>query len=193
LPDEVPTVTQAVVVVVALPEVPVTVISYVPVVVVDVVLAVSVAACAVELLIVTDVGERLQVTGLEALDGEVVTAQVSATVPENEPDGVTVIVEVLPEVAPGLLTLIVPLFKRVKSLEPLASQKPLQPARSRGMNSASVPHFFHPIAAPSSGTHLSAKILSDAHASLHAHKQSVRFSDKDARGGDFAYERSERR
>ena len=148
LPETVPTRTQAVVVVVALPEVPVTVISYVPVVVVDVVLAVKVAVCAVELLSVTDVGERLQVTGLEAFDGDVVTAQVSATVPVNELDGVTVIVEVLPEVAPGLLTLMVPLFERVKSEEPIGFQKPLQPARSSGAASANPVHFFNLIAAP---------------------------------------------
>jgi len=115
---------------------------------VDVVVAVSVAVSAVELLSVTDVGERLHVTGLAAPDGDVVTAQVSVTVPENELDGVTVIVEVLPEVAPGLLTLMVPLLERVKSEEPTGFQKPLQPASSRGVNSASVPHFFDPIATP---------------------------------------------
>jgi hypothetical protein len=112
---------------------------------VDVVLAVSVAVCAVELLIVTDVGARLQVTGLEALDGDVVTAQVSATVPVNELDGVTVIVEVLPEVAPGLLTLMAPLLERVKSEEPIGSQKPLQPTRSNGAISANPKNFFKPI------------------------------------------------
>jgi hypothetical protein len=115
---------------------------------VDVVLAVRVAVSAVEPLIATDVGERLHVTGLVAPDGDVVTAQVSATVPENELDGVTVIVEVLPEVAPGLLTLMVPLLERLKSEEPTGFQKPLQPARSRGIHSASVPHFFDPIATP---------------------------------------------
>jgi hypothetical protein len=115
---------------------------------VDVVLAVSVAVSAVELLIVTDVGERLQVTGLVALDGDVVTAQVSATVPLNELDGVTVIVEVLPDVAPGLLTVMVPLLERVKSEEPIGFQKPLQPARSSGAASANPVHFFNLIAAP---------------------------------------------
>jgi hypothetical protein len=113
---------------------------------VDVVLAVSVAVSAVELLIVTDVGERLQVTGLVALDGDVVTAQVSATVPENELDGVTVIVEV--PVAPAVLTLMAPLLERVKSEEPIGFQKPLQPARSSGAASANPVHFFNLIAAP---------------------------------------------
>jgi hypothetical protein len=116
---------------------------------VDVVLAVSVAVCAVELLNVRDVGERLHVTGLEALDGDVVTAQVSATVPVNELDGVAVTVDVLPDVAPGLLTVMVALFVRLKSEEPVgASQNPLQPASSSGAASANPNHFFNPIAAP---------------------------------------------
>jgi hypothetical protein len=117
--------------------------------VVDVVLAVSVAVCAVELLSVTVVGERLQVTGLVAFEGDVVTAQVSATAPLNELDGVTVTVDVLPDVAPGLPTVIVPLLERVKSLEPTAFQKPLQPTRNRGANKTNFTHFFDPIAAPS--------------------------------------------
>jgi hypothetical protein len=112
---------------------------------VDVVVAVSVVVSAVEPLIVTVVGERLQVTGLEALDGDVVTAQVSATAPENELDGVTVIVEV--PVAPAVLTLMAPLFERVKS-EPIGSQKPLQPTSSSGAASANSVHFFNLIAAP---------------------------------------------
>jgi hypothetical protein len=151
VPEEAPTTTQAVAVVVALPEVPVTVISYVPAVVVDVVVAVSVAVWAVELLNVRDVGERLHVTGLVAPAGDVVTAQVSATVPVNELDGVTVIVEVLPEVAPALLTAMVPLFERLKSEEPIGFQKPLQPVSSSGVASANPNHFFNPIAAPPQG------------------------------------------
>jgi hypothetical protein len=112
---------------------------------VEVVLAVSVAVWAVELLIVTDVGERLHVTGLEPPVGDVVTAQVSATVPVNELEGVTVTVEVLPEVAPGLLTLMAPLLERVKLVPAGASQKPLQPDRSRGANNTSLmqPRFIH--------------------------------------------------
>ena len=114
----------------------------------DVVVAVRVAVSAVELLTVTDVGERLHVTGLEALDGDVVTAQVSATVPLNELDGVTVIVELLPALAPGLLTVIVPLLERVKSEEPIGFQKPLQLNSSRGAASANPVRFFNLIAAP---------------------------------------------
>jgi hypothetical protein len=104
------------------------------------VLAVSAEVWAVELLIVTDTGERLHVTGLEAPVGEVVTAQVSATVPLNELDGVTVIVEVLPDVEPGLLTLIAPLLDREKSLELTWFQKPLQPDRNRGANNINLIH-----------------------------------------------------
>ena len=96
----------------------------------DVVLAVSVAVCAVELVTETDVGERLQVTGLVASEGDVVTAQVRSTVPLNELAGVTVIVDVLPEVAPGL-TEIAPLLEREK-LEPAGFQKPLQPVKRIG-------------------------------------------------------------
>jgi hypothetical protein len=51
-------------------------------------------------VIETDVGERLH-PGLVGLERELVTAQASVTVPVKEFDGVTVIVEVLPVVAPG--------------------------------------------------------------------------------------------
>jgi hypothetical protein len=80
--------------------------------VLDVVVAVSVAVCALELLSVTELGDRAQVTGLVAFEGVVVTAQVRATVPLNEPDGVTVIVDVFPEVAPAV-TLMEPLLESV--------------------------------------------------------------------------------
>jgi hypothetical protein len=116
--------------------VPVTVISYVPVVVVEVVVAVSVAVWAVVPLRVTEAGDRAHVTGLVALEGEVVTAQLRATVPLDEFVGVTVIVDVLPEVAPGLLTPMAPLLERVK-LAPAGSQKPLHPASSSGAASTS--------------------------------------------------------
>jgi hypothetical protein len=118
------------------------------VVVVDVVAAVSVAVCAVVLLIVTEVGERLHVVGLEAPDGEVVTAQVSVTVPVNEFVGVTVMVEVL--VAPGL-TVMLPLLVSVKLvlLPPLgACQKSPHPARSGAAASNSLAHCPSFIAAP---------------------------------------------
>ena len=49
---------------------------------------------------VTVADGMLQVTGLVALAGEVVTAQVSVTEPVNPFDGVTLTVEVLPVVAP---------------------------------------------------------------------------------------------
>jgi hypothetical protein len=109
---------------------------------VDVVVAVNVAVSAAELLSVTDVGDRLHVTGLVAFDSEVVTAQLRSTVPVNELEGVTVIVEVLPEVAPGLLTLIEPLLERVKLELEGPFQKPLQPAMSTGPISS---NFAHPL------------------------------------------------
>jgi hypothetical protein len=84
------------------------------------------------------------VTGLEAPEGDVATVQVRSTVPVNELDGVTVIVAVLPEAAPGLLTLTAPLLERLKSLELTGFQNPLQPDRSRGANNASfIPSFIH--------------------------------------------------
>ena len=66
---------------------------------------------------VTEVGFRLdapQVRGLAAPAGAVVTAQVRFTVLLNPPDGVTVIVDVLPDVAPAF-TVIAPLLPIVKS------------------------------------------------------------------------------
>ncbi len=73
--------------------------------------AVNVAVCAVVLLIVTEVGDRLQVAGLDAPEGELVTAQVRETEPVNELDGVTVMVA--SPVAPGL-TVMLPLLERLK-------------------------------------------------------------------------------
>jgi hypothetical protein len=91
------------------------------------VVAVSVDVCAVVLLIVTEVGERLHVVGLAAPEGEVVIAQVSATAPVNEFAGVTVMVAALPVVAPGV-TEMAPLLVRVKLvLPPGACQKFAQP------------------------------------------------------------------
>ena len=78
----------------------------------------------------TEFGVRPQVAGLVAPLGDVVTAHVSPTVPVKELDGVTVIVEVLPLVAPGLMVML-PLFERVKLLLPLELlQKPAQPVMS---------------------------------------------------------------
>lgn len=108
-------------------DVPVTVMSYVPTVVEEVVVAVSVEVCAVLLLNVSELVDRLHVAGLVALEGVLVTEHVSATVPVNELPGVTVIVDVLPDVAPGV-TLMLPLLERVKLVSVGALQKPLHPA-----------------------------------------------------------------
>jgi hypothetical protein len=78
----------------------------------------------------------------------VVTAQVSATVPVNELDGVTVMVEVLPVVAPGASEML-PLLESVKLLLPLgASQNPEHPASSGAAASNRRAHFPIFIAAP---------------------------------------------
>lgn len=69
--------------------------------VVEVVETVSVAVPAAAPLIATDAGIE-QVAGLVALAGLVVTAQLRLTVPVKPPAGVTLIVEVLPLVAPAL-------------------------------------------------------------------------------------------
>jgi uncharacterized membrane protein len=98
------------------------------VVVVDVVAAVSVEVTADVLVIEAEAGERVHVGTLVALEGEVVTAQLSATVPVNEFDGVTVMVAVV--LAPAL-TVTAPLLLSVKLVLPLppgASQKSPHPA-----------------------------------------------------------------
>jgi hypothetical protein len=92
--------------------------------------AVSVEGCAVALLKVSEVEERSHV-GLVALEGAVVTAQVSVTVPVKELPGVTVMVEV-PVVEPELMVM-APLLVSVKLvllLPPGACQKSPQPDRS---------------------------------------------------------------
>ena len=76
------------------------------------VVAAVVATVKVE-VVVAEAGFRLHVGASVAPDGLAVTAQVRLTVPVNEPDGVMVIVEVLPVVAPGE-TVIAPLFINVK-------------------------------------------------------------------------------
>jgi hypothetical protein len=116
------------------------------VVVEEVVAAVSVDVCADVSLMVTDVGERLQVAGLVALEGVLVTAQERETVPVNEFDGVTVMVAVLVE--PGL-TLMAPLLAREKLVLPLgACQKFPQPANSGAAASNTRAHVPILIAAP---------------------------------------------
>jgi hypothetical protein len=117
--------------------------------------AVSVVLSAVALLKVSELEERLHVVGLEAPAGAV-TAQVSVTVPVNELPGVTVIVAVLPVVAPGL-TLMLPLLERLKPVVLLllgASQKSPQPAISSAVTGkirAQFPIFIAAPFAPSSG------------------------------------------
>jgi hypothetical protein len=91
--------------------------------------AVSVAVCAAVLLNATEDGDRLHVGGADAPVGEVVTAQLSVTVPVNELPGVRVTVEV-PLVAPEAMVMAA-LLVRVKLvlLSPLgACQKSPQPA-----------------------------------------------------------------
>ena len=124
----VPTATQTVVVSVVLPETPLTVIWYAPAVVEDVVVAVSEEVCAVALLKVSDVGERLHVVGLVAFVGEV-TEQLSVTVPVNELAGVTVMVELPDE---PWATVMLPLLEseKLELLPPGGSQKSPQPANS---------------------------------------------------------------
>jgi len=111
------------------------------------VVAVSVAVSADVLLISTESGERLHVVGSLAPDGAV-TAHESVTVPVNEFDGVTVIVEV--PVEPGA-TEMLPLLLRVKLvLEPLGfCQKSPHPATSTVAASSNV-HFPIFIATPRS-------------------------------------------
>src|ERR1039457_6020547 len=93
----------------------------------------------------TEVGARLQVVGLVAPVGVLVTAQVRATVPVNELPGVTVMVEVPAE--PGT-TLMLPPLERVKLLLVGASQKPLHPVNSVAPASSRCTHFPILIAAP---------------------------------------------
>jgi hypothetical protein len=131
VPLHVPEVTtaQTVVVSVSLPEDPDTVMLYAPAVVEAVVVAVSVAVSAVELVMSTDVGERLHVAGLVALVGPL-TEQVRLTVPVKELEGVAEMVEVLPVAAPGLMEML-PLLERAKLVPVVGgSQNPLHPAKS---------------------------------------------------------------
>jgi hypothetical protein len=97
------------------------------------------------LLIETEAGDMLQVTGLVAPVGELVTEQARDTVPVNEVDGVTVTVEVLLLAPPGV-TLMLPLLESVKLLLVFgASQKLEQPTekatRSGTAASDTRPHF----------------------------------------------------
>jgi hypothetical protein len=132
LPEDDVTSTQTVVLSETLPERPVTATWYAPVVVVDVVAAVNVAVSGDVPLIVIEAGERLHVVGLTAFAGAVVIAQLRVSVPVNEFDGVTVIVEVLLVVAPGA-TVMLPLLVSAKLVLPLplgACQKSPHPAKN---------------------------------------------------------------
>ena len=107
--------------------VPVTVTVYAPAVVVAVVVAVRVDVPAVELLIETEVGERLHVAGLTSLVMLSVTAHVSVTVPVHEFSGVTVIAEV--PLAPAVTAILPPLVRVISVLPVGAAQKFLHPER----------------------------------------------------------------
>ena len=85
--------------------------TYPPIVVVEVEFAVSVAVVVPGNVI--DDG-MLQVTGLVGLGGVVVTEQLRFTVPVSPPEGVTVIVDVFPVVAPAF-TVMAPLLVIAKS------------------------------------------------------------------------------
>lgn len=78
---------------------------------VEAVVTVKVAVCAVVPLRVTEVGATVQV------DEGAVTAQLNATEPVKPPIGVTVMVEVLPVVAPAF-TVMLPLLLRAKLVDP---------------------------------------------------------------------------
>jgi hypothetical protein len=111
-----------------------------------VVVAVSVEVSAVVLVIETESGSRLH-PGLVGFESELVTLQVSETVPVNEFDGVTVMVEVSLLVAPGATEMLVGLAERAK-LVPLllplgACQKFPQPASKQTGIAAAGNHHPH--------------------------------------------------
>jgi hypothetical protein len=128
------------------PDVPVTVMLYVPVVVVDVVVAVSVVVTGVVALVIeTEAGETLQVVGLTAPEGALETVQATFTVPVKEFAGVTVMVAVLPEVAPGA-TVRLPLLEREKLVLVVLvefgfTQNPAHPVTKGAANSNTCVHF----------------------------------------------------
>jgi hypothetical protein len=107
--------------------------------------AVSVEVCAVVLLKVSELEERLHVAALEAPVGAV-TAQLSVTVPVNELPGVTVMVAVPVE---PWATVMLPLLERLKPVVLLgACQKSPQPAKNGAAASNNRAHFPIFIAAP---------------------------------------------
>jgi hypothetical protein len=123
-------------------------------VVVEVVVAVSVdvGAVADELVMSTEVGEREHVGTLTAFEGEFEIAQVKSTVPVKVLAGVTVIVEVLLVVPPGVTLMLVLLDSANVVLAEGAFQKPLQPAKPDTNVATSNNRFHCPtfIATPSS-------------------------------------------
>jgi hypothetical protein len=158
------------------------------VVVVAEVVAVSVEVCAVVVLKVSEVDERLHVAALEAPVGAV-TEQLNETVPVNVLAGVTVMVEV--PVAPWA-TVMLPLLVRLKLplFPPGASQKSPQPAKSGATASNIHAHFPIFIAAPfasSSGTLSQGtaceRILSCRPPGTHAHRPNI---DLDANQQNYA-------
>jgi hypothetical protein len=127
--EEVDTSAHTVVEPATLPDTPVTVTVKAPRVVVAAVVTVSVDVSADVPVIETDVGERLH-PGAVGFERELVTAQVSPTVPVNEFDGVTVIVEV--PLALGATVRLAGEGERVKLVllpPPGACQKSPQPVR----------------------------------------------------------------
>ena len=106
------TVTFTFVVAIVEPDVPVTVNTYAPGEVADVVATVKVAVAAVLPVMLTDEG-TLQVAGLAAPAGLELMAQDNPTAPVNPLAGVAVMVDVFPVVAPGVTVTEVPLIVNV--------------------------------------------------------------------------------
>jgi hypothetical protein len=123
---------------------------------VDVVATYSVDVCAVAVLNASEVGERLQVAGLTALVGALVTEQASATVPVKELAGVTVIVDVLPVVAPGVTAMLLLLESVKLPLLGGVSQKPAHPDNNGAAARSIHAHFPIFIAAPLSSLSITA-------------------------------------
>ena len=78
----------------------------------------SVPVCAAVLLMVTAFARKLHVAGLTAPLG-LATEQVRATVPVNPPDGVMVIGEVLPVVAPAAKVIAWPAMAKLPVPDPV--------------------------------------------------------------------------
>jgi hypothetical protein len=112
------------------------------------VVAVSVAVTADVLEMERDVGERLHVAELLALVGPL-TEHERSIVPVNELAGVTVMLEVLPDVAPGLMERLLGLLEREKLVPVLgACQKSPHPARKGRTIRNSPAHLERLIVAP---------------------------------------------